>query len=91
MSDSTDARLRASTTAIAQGEKDQIVERHVAEVNGHDLAKCKGWEGPLTPEERRLGKSAWYKFFACERCGREAVASPARWENVECDPEGGSQ
>lgn len=87
MQDSDSYSKKAPTAAIAKGEKDQILERQVAEVNGHDLAKCKGWEGPLTPEERRLGVDEWYVFYGCERCGRETVASPDRWENVECDPE----
>jgi len=77
-----------NSSPIANGEKDRILKRHAAQVNGHDLAKCEGWEGPLTPEERRDGASAWYTFWACERCQRETVEPPHRWETVPCDPEG---
>ena len=75
-------------TNIAQGDKDTILERHTVQVNGHDLAECEGWEGPLTPEERRDGKSAWYTFWACYQCQRESVEPPHRWETIPCEPEG---
>jgi hypothetical protein len=52
---------------ITNGEKDRILERHAASVNGHDLAKCEGWEGPLTPEERQRGVSPTYRFWARAR------------------------
>ncbi|AUX09924.1 hypothetical protein AArcSl_2301 [Halalkaliarchaeum desulfuricum] len=88
MIDSGDTRLKTPGTKVAQGDKDTILERHAAQVNGHDLAKCEDWEGPLTPEERRDGMSAWYTFYACENCGVEAVLPPHRWETIPCETEG---
>lgn len=85
MSDSSSYGKSGSARNIAQGDKDSIIRRHAATVNGHDLAKCEGWEGPLTPKERRDGKSAWYTFWACERCARESVEPPRRWNRVVCD------
>lgn len=75
-------------TNIAQGDKDTILERHAVQVNGHDLAKCEGWEGPLTPEERRQGADRWYTFYACENCGTETTLPPHRWETIECEGDG---
>ena len=77
---------RQRTANIAQGNKDRILERNAAQVNGHDLAKCEGWEGPLTSEERRDGASEWYTFWGCERCSRESVEPPHRWETIPCEP-----
>lgn len=71
---------RASLPNIAEGERDRILERHAAQVNGHDLARCEGWEGPRTPE-------AWYVFYACEHCGTEATLPPHRWETIPCGGE----
>ena len=71
--------------SIAQGDKDTILERHTVQVNGHDLAKCEGWEGPLTPEERRQGADRWYTFYACENCGAETTLPPHRRETIECE------
>ncbi|UWG50697.1 hypothetical protein AArcCO_1390 [Halalkaliarchaeum sp. AArc-CO] len=88
MIDSGDTRLKTPRTKVAQGDKDTILERHSAQVNGHDLAKCEGWEGPLTPEERRNGADRWYVFYACEDCGTEATLPPHRWETIPCEPEG---
>ena len=88
MSNSDSYSKSVSPPNIAQGDKDRILERHAAQVNGHDLAKCEGWEGPLTPEEKRDGASAWYTFWACERCQRESVEPPHRWETIPCEPEG---
>lgn len=87
MSDSASYGVKLTPQTIAQGDKDTILERHAAQVNGHDLAKCEGWEGPLTPEERRDGME-WYTFWACENCGVEAVLPPHRWETIPCEPEG---
>jgi len=73
-------------TTIAQGDDDHLLERHAARVNGHDLSRCEGYEGPLTPEERRDGVSEWYTFWACENCGRETTTPPHRWETIPCEP-----
>lgn len=73
---------------IAQGDKDRVLVRHAAQVNSHDLARCEGHEGPLTPRERRRGVDEWYTFWACERCGTEAVLPPHRWETIPCELEG---
>jgi hypothetical protein len=78
-------RLSEKLTNIAQGDKDRILELHTSQVNGHDLAKCEGWEGPLTPEERRQGADEWYTFYACENCGTETTLPPHRWETIECE------
>ena len=86
MSDSGDTRLKTPGPKIAQGEKDTVLERHATSVNGHDLAKCEGYEGLLTLEEQRNGESAWYTFYACEKCGTEAVLPPHRWETIPCEP-----
>jgi len=85
---STTGETGKKSPSIANGEMDRILERHAAQVNGHDLAKCEGWEGPLTPEERRDGTSAFYTFWSCERCSRESVEPPHRWETIPCEPEG---
>ena len=86
MSDSGSYSKKAPTTSLVQGEKDRVLERHVARVNDHDLSKCEGWEGPLTPEEQRLGIDEWYTFWVCEKCGVEAAIPPHRWETIECEP-----
>jgi len=86
MVDSGDTPLRASTAIIAPGETDRILERHAARVNSHDLAKCEGWEGPVTPDERRQGVDEWYVFYACQRCGVETTLPPHRWETITCEP-----
>jgi hypothetical protein len=78
-------------TSTAQGDRDRIIEQHVAQVNGHDLAVCEGWNGPLTPEERRDGAARWYTFYACNRCSIEATRPPHRWETIACEAEASDQ
>ena len=73
----------ASQPNIAEGDRDRILERHVAQVNGHDLARCESWDGPGTTEE----ESSWYVFYACEHCGTEATLPPHRWETIPCRSE----
>lgn len=79
---------KVSTTSIAQGDRDRVLDRHAAQVNGHNLVRCEGHEGPLTPEERRRGVDEWYTFYACDNCGVEAVLPPHRWETIPCESEG---
>jgi hypothetical protein len=74
-----------SNTIIAQGDRDHVLERQAAQVNGHNLARCEGHEGPLTVEERQGEVDEWYTFYACQECGTEAVLPPHRWTTIECE------
>lgn len=63
---------------------DMVVEENVAEVNGHSLDRCEGWQH-LTPQEIREGMSQRYTFYRCTECGRESVSPPEQWEQIDCE------
>ncbi len=74
-------------TVSPNGSSDTVVEESVAEVNGHRLDRCKGWQH-LTPQEIRDGMSPRYTFFRCTECGRESVSPPEQWEGIDCEVRG---